>query len=243
MYKASREPSAILALKKTLEDLLPDLLSKPSDEGILGFYTFESVLEEEDAVKAVTAVKAINPTMPTLDTALVIDLHAALRRTGLGGRLPYQSFVSFLRWGQDRAAAGWAPDKLDSVVKGIIHDIEISNEVQSITTTRTASKLMDGPTNLVPVLSGIRLCLDEIVKYFDAQAKELREQHGGINNHASIDDVMIKIGNCVDRTTLKVLMEEVFAIHAEQLATANSNGVKYVRKIMDLIDKALAISS
>ncbi|KAF4629933.1 hypothetical protein G7Y89_g8208 [Cudoniella acicularis] len=57
MYKASREPSAILALKKTLEDLLPDLLSKPSDEGILGFYTFESVLEEEDAVKAVTAVK------------------------------------------------------------------------------------------------------------------------------------------------------------------------------------------
>jgi len=57
VFAVSKQPSAIHALKKTLENILPDLRRKPSDEGILGFYDFESNLAEEDAVKAVNAVK------------------------------------------------------------------------------------------------------------------------------------------------------------------------------------------
>lgn len=57
VFAVSRQPSAIHALKKTLENLLPDLRRKPSDEGVLGFYDFKSDLEEEDAMKTIDAVK------------------------------------------------------------------------------------------------------------------------------------------------------------------------------------------
>jgi hypothetical protein len=126
-------------------------------------------------------------------------------------------------------------------VKAIIHDIGIANEVQEITTTRTVSKLANGTTDLTPLLSGLRVALNEIVEFFKAQATALREQHGGINKHASINDLMIKIGNCVDKTALKALEEQMFAIHAEQLATANSNGVGYIQNCISLIDQALAL--
>jgi hypothetical protein len=54
---------------------------------------------------------------------------------------------------------------------------------------------------------------------------------------------MIKIGNCVDKTALKALEEQVFAIHAEQLATANSNGVKAIEKCIGLIKQFRSIIS
>ena len=57
VFAVSRQPSAIHALKKTLENILPDLCKKPSDEGILGFYDFDRDLVEEDVVKAVNAIK------------------------------------------------------------------------------------------------------------------------------------------------------------------------------------------
>ena len=58
IYATSRDALAIVTLKKTLEDILPDLLKKPSDKGLLGFYEFGSDLEEGDAIKIVDAVMA-----------------------------------------------------------------------------------------------------------------------------------------------------------------------------------------
>jgi hypothetical protein len=56
MYSMSKQPSAIAALKQTLENILPDLLNRPTDDSILGFYDFDTTLDEADAVKAITAV-------------------------------------------------------------------------------------------------------------------------------------------------------------------------------------------
>lgn len=178
-----------------------------------------------------------------MNIELVLQLHAALRRTGLGGKLPYQSFVPFLLWGHDRAVAGWAPNNMDDVVRGILHDIDISNKIRDICESSTPSKVAEGEADLREFLSGLRVALTEIVKFFRDQTLALREQHGGITNHASIDDLMIKIGNCVDKTALKSLEEQVFAIHAEQLATANSNGVGYIEACISMIDEALEASS
>jgi hypothetical protein len=36
---------------------------------------------------------------------------------------------------------GWDPQRLDTLVAGIIHDIGIANEVKEITTTRTVSSI------------------------------------------------------------------------------------------------------
>jgi hypothetical protein len=56
MYAVSKEKSTILALKNTLESILPDLLNRPNDDGILGFYDFDNILEEEDARKATALI-------------------------------------------------------------------------------------------------------------------------------------------------------------------------------------------
>ena len=131
---------------------------------------------------------------------------------------------------------------IDTAVTAILHDIEIASEVQEITTTRTLSKIDKDPADLTPLISGLRVTVMEIVEYFKAQTTELREQHGGVHRHESIEELMIKIGNVVDKTALKALEEQVFAIHAKQLASTNSNGICYIEKCIVLIDQALAIT-
>lgn len=173
---------------------------------------------------------------------LIVELHAALRRKNIGGKLPYGSLVAFLRWGHDRAVVGWAPERIDSVVETILHDIEISEEIQKIVSTKTASKMTDGPVDFRPFVSGMRVVLIELKEYLKAQAKAMRDQHGGVMKHDSIDNIMVKVGNCIDKTSLKLLEEQVFAIHAEQMATSNAGGIDYVEKCIKLIDEALAVS-
>lgn len=59
---------------------MPDILSRPTDEGIVGFYEFEDVLVMEVAGKAVDGVRAMYPRMPKLNQQLVVELHDTLRR-------------------------------------------------------------------------------------------------------------------------------------------------------------------
>lgn len=47
----------------------------------------------------------------------------------------------------------------------------------------------------------------------------------------------------MDKTALKGLEEQVFAIYVEQLATANSNSVGYIEACIALIGEALSISA
>ncbi|KAG4432721.1 hypothetical protein IFR05_011799 [Cadophora sp. M221] len=67
-------------------------------------------------------------------------------------------------------------------------------------------------------VTGLKGSLESIVSLLERQAAELREQHEGLDTHVSINDIMIKIGIVIDRMALKSLMEQVFAIHGEQLA-------------------------
>ncbi|KAH8820812.1 hypothetical protein F5884DRAFT_61533 [Xylogone sp. PMI_703] len=112
----------------------------------------------------------------TLKTAFQINLNRGIRPakrsmqfedkfywTGLGGKLPYKSFVAFIRWGHERAVPCWEPERLDDVVEAIIHDIEIANEVKDITTSRTVSKLSNEAPDMAPLLLCLRVALKEIV--------------------------------------------------------------------------------
>lgn len=69
---------------------------------------------------------------------------------------------------------------------------------------------------------------------------ELREQHGGIQDHSSLEDLMTKIGNCVDKTALMALREQFFATHAKQLTTSNCHGAGFIRELVDAIDSFVA---
>jgi hypothetical protein len=63
IYTASQDTSAIVALRKSMEDLLPDLAKKPSDEGLLAFHDFENDLQQEDATKMIDALTAGYPSL------------------------------------------------------------------------------------------------------------------------------------------------------------------------------------
>jgi hypothetical protein len=177
-----------------------------------------------------------------LEPTLIVELHASLRRTNLGDTLPYRDLVAFLTFGHKRAAAGWAQDRLDDVVKSTVHDIDILNEFQPLTTSKTLSKLVDGKADLTTFLSGLRVLVGELIQYMKAQHQAIREQHGPIGTHESIEDLMMKIGNCVDKTALQMLVKQVLAIHAAQLTTENAGGITYAEKMAALIDEALAVS-
>lgn len=246
------------ALQRTVKRAMPDLANKPSNEGTVAFYDFESALEKNDAQKLIQEVKvcALSSIVPSvgcllmpsqgtypnvcsLDVDLIINLHAALRKDDLGNQLPYQSLAPFLGFVHDRASASWEPDMLEQVVRQILHDIKILNKTRYTFSVSTVSELADDSEDLAPFVSSVRQTLLEIRDFLLAQATELREQHGGIQRHISTNDLMVKIGNCVDKTALMVLEEQVFAIHAEQLATRNGRGVDYIDELIQWIDVAL----
>jgi hypothetical protein len=177
-----------------------------------------------------------------------MHFHAALRRCGIGGDVPYQNLVLFIRLSHDRALTLPAQDvdnldkAMDDLVKSVVHDIRIMNEVETYRTVRTASEISNDEKSLVPFVAGLRVALVDIVNFLKDQATGLREQHGGVTSHDSIESIMAKIGDCVDKVALKGLMEQVFAIHAEQLSTGNGNGVIYLEECIALIDEALDIA-
>jgi hypothetical protein len=61
---------------------------------------------------------------------------------------------------------------------------------------------------------------------------------GGVGNHLSIEDLMIKIGNWVHRTAQMALHEQMFASHGEQMARGNGQGGKFLQETMIIIDTA-----
>jgi hypothetical protein len=147
----------------------------------------------------------------------------------LGDRLPYQSLALFLEWAHDRIAADWTKDQIAEAVERILHDIGIVSKARSVSTLSTAS---NKDVDMKPFVAAVRQSLCEIRDFLVRQGKEIREQHGGVQTHASIDDLMIKIGECVDKSALVALEAQVFAIHGEQIATANSRGADYIDELV-----------
>lgn len=71
------------------------------------------------------------------------------------------------------------------------------------------------------------------------QCVELREQHGGMQMHASIEDLMTKHGNVVDKTAFKILSEQLHIIHAEQVAQMNKGAADHLGKLIKVFDEIL----
>ncbi|KAF2799650.1 hypothetical protein K505DRAFT_230468 [Melanomma pulvis-pyrius CBS 109.77] len=239
LWELTKDPKALEALEKTAKNILPDLANRPSSEGTLAFYNFESALEKADAKNLIKDVKVSYPNICSLDADLIVKLHAAIRKVDIGHDLPYQSLTLFLELAHDRSTARWEVERLELVVLKILHDIKIVNKIPFVYPVSTVSEEQDKSQALVPFITSVRQALCEIKDFLSAQATALRDQHGGVQRHLSIEDLMVKIGNCVDKTALMALEEQVFAIHAEQLATGNSQGAGYISELVGFIDAAL----
>lgn len=99
LHGMSKDPLGIEAMRTSIERAVPDLLNMPSDSGLLAFHDFTKELTEEDVVDLCNSIKVrchwglttfskpnFNiwqvklPNMPTLNAALVHELHSALRQ-------------------------------------------------------------------------------------------------------------------------------------------------------------------
>jgi hypothetical protein len=243
---------------------LPDILRRPSNEGTVAFYDYSQELKEEEVAQLITEVKvcsfiallahhftdsiikATYPNICPLDTDLILGLHDAMRKDRSRGDLPYQNLALFLKLSHDRAGPAWKEeilfrkDTLIHVTRQVLKTIKIVNETRYVPPVQTASRENTEQEDPLPFLSGVRQTLVEIKDFLEQQAVEMREQHGGIQDHSLWEDLMTKIGNCADRTALVALQEQGFAIHAEQLATSNCQGAGYIHELLDAINSFVA---
>jgi hypothetical protein len=220
---------------------MPDLTTRPSPTGTFAFNQFDEPLVRHQAVKLTEEIKAsvcaphdrrscyhshslINPAgVSQEDRRAECRSHprSACHLTGeqkgpCSGRrvtLPEPGFVPWI-FTQPRSA--WL-GHISASRSRRRHSLRRENREQTspipfnADTVRRARRVR-WPSCLHPVL---RQTLCDFEEYMLDQAKQIREQHGGIEKHLSIDDLMGKIENCVDRTALVALVEQVFAIHAE----------------------------
>jgi len=260
----TKSPEAYKALQRTIANQLPDILRRPSNEGTVAFYDYSQDLKEEEVAQLITEVKvcsfiallahhftdsiikATYPNICPLDTDLILGLHDAMRKDGSGGDLPYQNLALFLKLSHDRAGPAWKEeilfrkDTLIQVTRQVLKTIKDVNETRYVPPVQASSRETTEREDSLPFLSALRQNLVEIKDFLEQQAVEMREQHGGIQDHSSWEDLMTKISNCVDRTALVSLQEQGFAIHAEQLATSNCHSAEFIRELVDCIDSFVA---
>lgn len=74
----------------------------------------------------------------------------------------------------------------------------------------------DTPTALDLVLTAVTNEISAIKNSVSTVATKMSQQHGGLQNHASFEDIFNKIGNCADRTANVFYNQQVYAIHSEQ---------------------------
>jgi hypothetical protein len=158
-----------------------------------------------------------------------------------GGYLRYQDLPLFPKPYRNRAGSAWREIlfrkyTLIQVTRQVLKSIKAVSETSYVAPVQPSSGETTEQGDSLPFLPSIRQALVEIKDFLEQQAVQLREQHGGIQEHLSWEDLMTKIGNCVNKMALEALQERGFAIHAEQLATSNCHGGGFIHEPVDAID-------
>lgn len=160
---ATKSPEAYKVLAKTITNELPDMVSRPSNEGTAAFYDYPQELREEEAAQLITEVKvcsfivllvhhfidaiikATYPNICPLDTDLILGLHEAMRKDGSGGDLPYQNLALFLELSHDRTGPTWRKeilfrkDMIIHVTRQVLKTIKIVNNTPYVPPVWTSS--------------------------------------------------------------------------------------------------------
>jgi hypothetical protein len=136
-----------------------------------------------------------------------------LCKNDLGENLPYASLAVFLEFTHDRANTKMGSHMMTEVVRGVLRDIALVSKFPSAR-RRAPSGDNDQGADWKMLVSAARATMQTTQSYLTRAATDIREQHGGITAHDSIDALMRKVGNTVDRTALMALIEQVAAINA-----------------------------
>jgi len=168
-------------------------------------------------------------------------VHRALARKNQGSRLPYDELALFLSTCSPRLPA-------DAYENETMVEIQVDNALDMVATvinlrvphiTSDAERISVHSHPLM--LRAIKGVLQSVIVSIHDSDKALADQHGGVLQHASIKDVMNKIGNAVDVATLQSYFEQLGAFHAAQYTAARRPAVEKLESVCEMIDELLAI--
>ena len=157
----------------------------------------------------------------------------------LGHRLRYSSLVLFLELLHHRAIRGWHQSMIQDVVENLMEEMMLIDKHKwnkGIADADEAGSSKD----LRPFLHALHMTIAELYHFQRRNMELISEAHGPIGDHGSMEALMEKVGACVDRAALKILCEQVFAVHASYLASSNSHALKSLEEVHSVIGKALS---
>ena len=179
--------------------------------------------------------------LPMICPSLVVELRSSLKRTNLFQQLQYADLVKFVVIAHDKdARTGLPTEYMDTVVKETLEELRRAAFLRDIATPTTASKIgLATSPDIQTFLLAMVNQLKAMINFLEREKNYLSEQHGGLT-HQTMDEIMFRIGNIVDRTALMMAVEELAAVHAHQLTNTYSCGVNELRMCLSLLERFMA---
>jgi len=185
--------------------------------------------------------QATYPNIGHLDVVLMVKLRKGLVKADLGHRLPYQSLAFFMGLGHARVENDYTADQIRVKLIDSLDIIEMESKATYITPSAPLSEEggEGGSVDEGILITTLRQVLVDIRNLSRDTGVALCEQHEGTTTHASLEDLMIKIANCVDKSSLEIYEAQVLALQAEQMAVSNTHKVeKALDDVVDLLQSS-----
>lgn len=195
------------------------------------------------------------------DVMLIKMIHAQLCKPGrkstddqpLGNRLTISGFGFFMELmhkemrGQDNNGAGeYSAPTVDFEINEALDNTEIYMHHSRGSWTPSDFVPHDGGKvnveDLFQVLTSMRDVLRKVIRFSEASMEDVAKQHGGMLKSTSLKDLMIKVGDSVDRSSLQVQFEQVCALHAAAYAQNKVNSAKTLRDLVMYVERVLLIT-
>lgn len=185
----------------------------------------------------------MNPTLyKDLDPRMVSKVHSILMEHELGDRLSYHGIGIFLESCQRKCGLYWDKGMALPTIMNILEDHE---KLFQAGFHSTPSNLTGEKIEKDPFRSWLMSYRDDIVSYnqwLSEYAKQMKTQHGALDNSITFDTLMTRVGDCIDIEALKNIFEQGMAIHADQWAAAHMEAHERTKELIESIDELLTHS-
>lgn len=192
---------------------------------------------------------------------LIKMIHARLCKThprlspdrALGNNLPISGFGFFMEcmhkrmYGQDNDGGGeYNEQTVAFEIYRALDDTETYMHHANSSWTPSNVDLGDGGKvkagDLFVFLTSMRKVLHKVIRFSDESMEDVAKQHGGILKTTSFKDLMTKVGESVDKSSLQARFEQICALHAAAYAQNNVNSAKILQDMLRCVDRVLLIT-
>lgn len=223
-----------------VKELLPQLHTMPSDAGMVAYLDLSQPLNDTQAAALAKELNVCESRSITLQLSLTMisqddqtfnfkvnasflkRSHATLRRVIGDQQLAPNCLRFFLECVCDQLPNPNTLQPIEDAVRFSLHLCSIHARCTYVPMAPPASKSDTHVDALARLVAVARNALRGMHDGLTEQAKQLRAQHGGLDAHQTIDQLMAKMKSTVDLAATERLQEQVMGIHAHQLAASSA---------------------